>query len=46
MNDNNQDDIQIKGSYAWPKIDSLVQDCRNSIALAVEFLQSCAKPSK
>ena len=26
-------------------IDVLVQDCSNSIALAMELLQSCAKPS-
>ena len=25
-------------------IDGLVQDCSNSIALAMELLQSCAKP--
>ena len=27
-------------------IDSLVQDCSNSIANALESLQSCTKPSK
>ena len=26
-------------------IDGLVQDCRNSSALAMELLQSCTKPS-
>ena len=26
-------------------IDGLVQDCRNSIANALELLQSCTKPS-
>ena len=26
-------------------IDGLVQDCSNSIALAMELLQSCTKPS-
>ena len=26
-------------------IDGLVQDCSNSSALAMELLQSCAKPS-
>ena len=28
------------------KIDGLVQDCSNSIANALELLQSCTKPSK
>ena len=28
------------------QIDSLVQDCSNSSALAMELLQSCTKPSK
>ena len=28
------------------KINGLVQDCSNSSALAMELLQSCAKPSK
>ena len=28
------------------QIDGLVQDCRNSIANALELLQSCTKPSK
>ena len=28
-----------------PNIDGLVQDCSNSNATALEFLQSCAKPS-
>ena len=28
------------------QIDGLVQDCSNSIALAMELLQSCTKPSK
>ena len=30
----------------YADIDSLVQDCSNSIALAMELLQSFAKPSK
>ena len=29
----------------WHHIDGLVQDCSNSSALAMELLQSCAKPS-
>ena len=28
------------------QIDSLVQDCSNSSALAMELLQSCTKPSR
>ena len=32
-------------SLVWPYIDGLVQDCSNSIALAMELLQSCTKPS-
>ena len=28
------------------QIDDLVQDCSNSIANALELLQSCTKPSK
>ena len=28
------------------EIDGLVQDCRNSIANALELLQSCTQPSK
>ena len=28
------------------QIDGLVQDCSNSIANALELLQSCTKPSK
>ena len=28
------------------EIDGLVQDCSNSIANALELLQSCTKPSK
>ena len=28
------------------QIDGLVQDCSNSIANALELLQSCIKPSK
>ena len=33
--------------YCWRHtyIDGLVQDCSNSIANALELLQSCAKPS-
>ena len=30
----------------WPQVDGLVQDCSNSIANALELLQSCTKPSK
>ena len=29
----------------WGEIDGLVQDCSNSIANALELLQSCTKPS-
>ena len=29
----------------WRHIDGLAQDCSNSMALAMELLQSCAKPS-
>ena len=29
----------------WLHIDDLVQDCSNSIANALELLQSCTKPS-
>ena len=29
----------------WSYVDGLVQDCSNSIALAMELLQSCTKPS-
>ena len=29
----------------WNNIDGLVQDCSNSIAYALELLQSCTKPS-
>ena len=32
-----------EGEY---QIDGLVQDCSNSIANALELLQSCTKPSK
>ena len=33
--------------FSWKKslIDDLVQGCNNSIALAMELLQTCAKPS-
>ena len=32
--------------WAWPfHVDGLVQDCSNSIANALELLQSCPKPS-
>ena len=34
-----------KHLYNWVYIDSLVQDCSNSIANALELLQSCPKPS-
>ena len=36
--------INIKKFSRW--IDGLVQDCSNSIANALELLQSCTKPSK
>ena len=31
--------------YAWDYINGLVQDCSNLIANALEYLQSCTKPS-
>ena len=30
----------------WDQVDGLVQDCSNSIAKALELLQSCTKPLK
>ena len=30
---------------SWKYLDGLVQDCSNSIANALELLQSCTKPS-
>ena len=30
---------------SWDDVDNLVQDCSNSIANALELLQSCTKPS-
>ena len=36
---------QIKYQWTRPHIDGLVQDCSNSIADALELLQSCTKPS-
>ena len=33
-------------SQSFPYINGLVQDCSNSIALAMELLQSCTKPMK
>ena len=33
-------------SVSLCEIDNLVQDCSNSIANAVELLQSCTKPSQ
>ena len=33
-------------NYNDVKIDGLMQDCSNSTALAMEFLQSCTKSSK
>ena len=34
-----------KGTHMNTHIDALVQDCSNSIANALELLQSCTKPS-
>ena len=37
---------EIGSLCAWEDdIDGSAQDCRNSIALTMELLQSCAKPS-
>ena len=37
--------VQLKSLYVGHLyIDGLVQDCSNSIAKALELLQSCAKP--
>ena len=33
-------------NYYIDEVDGLVQDCSNSIANALELLQSCTKPSK
>ena len=39
--------IYLNGGHDWShEIDGLVQDCSNSIATALELLQSCTKPSK
>ena len=35
----------IKNMYFHQHIDGLVQDCSNSVAGALELLQSCTKPS-
>ena len=42
-----KDECDIKGINfkLIPHIDGLVQDCSNSIANALELLQSCTKPS-
>ena len=37
---------QCPAIFSPVQIDSLVQDCSNSSALAMELLQSCTKPSK
>ena len=37
--------LETQDRYLMPYIDGLVQDCSNSIALAMELLQSCMKPS-
>ena len=34
-----------RGLFEYNDIDSLVQDCSNSIANALELLQSCTEPS-
>ena len=38
--------IQLRFSYWSLHIDGLVQDCSISIAITLELLQSCTKPSK
>ena len=38
--------IRMLRCKGYNQIDGLVQDCSNSIANALELLQSCAKPSK
>ena len=38
-------DYTNSGIHEW-QIDGLVQDCSNSSALAMEWLQSCTKPSR
>ena len=37
--------IKLWQLHVWVYIDGLVQDCSNSIADALELLQSCTKPS-
>ena len=38
--------VTIEDDYSLPHhIDGLAQDCSNSSAIALELLQSCAKPS-
>ena len=39
-----QQKIELQGDLYHLHIDGLVQDCSNSIANALELLQSCAKP--
>ena len=34
----------VPNTFSWKDIEGLVQDCRNSIANALELLQSCTKP--
>ena len=36
--------VSIPGIYIWYNINGWVQDCSNSSALAMDFLQSCTKP--
>ena len=36
--------VDILNPLSYGHIDSLVQDCSNSIANALELLQSCTKP--
>ena len=38
--------LQLFEGYVNKQIYGLVQDCSNSIALAMELLQSCIKPLK
>ena len=43
--DISNDKQNLRPWYDWLYIDGLVQDCCNSIANALELLQSCTKPS-
>ena len=42
----NPDQFQTNKKYSKVQIHGLVPDCSNSIANALELLQSCTKPSK